>query len=57
MLPLQEPLDGIARIYADTLLELTGEEPFPVSKIVGFNLSAVPDSPSAFPSDEDLTRK
>jgi hypothetical protein len=57
MLHLQEPLDAIARIYADKLLEQTGEEPFPVAKIVGFNLSAVPDSPLAFPSEEELAPK
>jgi hypothetical protein len=50
----QEPLDGIVSIYADKLLEQTGEEPFPVAKIVGFNLSAVPDSASVLPSDEEL---
>mmetsp|Transcript_34654 Transcript_34654/g.72669 ORF Transcript_34654/g.72669 Transcript_34654/m.72669 type:complete len:769 (-) Transcript_34654:316-2622(-) len=51
---LKEPLDGLARIYADKLLEQTGEEPFPTAKIVAFSLSAVPDSPEAFPDDETL---
>jgi hypothetical protein len=52
--PRQEPLDGLARIYADKLLEKTGEEPFPTAKIVEFSLSSVPDSPEAFPSEEDI---
>jgi Ca2+-binding EF-hand superfamily protein len=51
---LKEPLDGLARIYADKLLEKTGEEPFPTAKIVEFSLSSVPDSPEAFPSEEDI---
>jgi hypothetical protein len=50
----QEPLDGIARIYSDKLLEQIGEDPFPVAKIVEFNLRAVPDSEDAFPTDETI---
>ncbi len=50
----QEPLEGITRIYSDKLLEQIGQEPFPVAKIVEFNLQAVPDSEEAFPNDEAL---
>jgi hypothetical protein len=42
------------RIYADKLLEQTGEEPFPTVKIIDFSLSGCPDTPEAFPPDEAL---
>ena len=53
--PRQEPLDGLVRMYADNLLEQTGEEPFPTAKIIDFSLSGCPDSPEAFPPEETLT--
>ena len=52
--PPQEPLDGVVRIYADKLLQQTGEEPFPTAKIIDFNLSSFPSSPEDFPSAEDF---
>ncbi len=52
---LQEPLDWLTRVYAEKLLEQTGEEPFPTAKIIEFSLSGFPDSPEAFPSEEDLS--
>jgi hypothetical protein len=36
--PRQEPLDGLARIYVEKLLEHAGEEPFPTAKIIDFIL-------------------
>ena len=51
---LQEPLDGLARIYAEKLLEQTGEEPFPTAKIIDSSLNSFPDSPEVFPSEGDL---
>ena len=51
---MQEPLDGLTRIYAEKLLEQTGEEPFPMAKIIAFNLSGCPDSPEAFPRGDEM---
>ncbi len=53
--PPQEPLDGLTRVYAEKLLEQTGEEPFPTSKIIEFSLSSFPDSPEAFPPEGALS--
>jgi hypothetical protein len=36
------------------LLEKTGEEPFPITKIIDFSLSGFPDSPDDFPSEAGL---
>ena len=55
--PRQEPLDALARIYADQLLEQTGEEPFPTAKIIDLLLSDCPQTPEAFPPDEALAAR
>jgi hypothetical protein len=48
---LQEPLEGLACIYAEKLLEQTGEEPFPTAKIIDLSFISFPDSPEDFLSE------